>query len=331
MSLLLSEYWTHFGTDVAITAIAAIGLYVCFIAGQFSLGHAALLGAGAYAAGLISTKTGLPYWVGLVVAVLAGCAVSVLMGALLALRLREFYLAIGTLAFNFAAVVVVNNSKDLGGTSGLFGVRLRTTANLTLLLLAVVAVVVWQLERTRLGRAMRAIHDDETMAAANGVRIWRVKLATFAISGAITGLAGGLYAHFLGLARPDSFGFAQSTELWVPVIVGGSTLVGGPIVGAFVVGIVPEVINRRLQVDPLIISGALLILVALFRPSGAIRKGDLRRIRERLGRAPSPLELDPMIDPVDAAALRGEDADVDAEEAGASGGTQPVPQRGAVG
>jgi len=288
LSQLLSDYWLHFATDVAILALAALGLYVCFIAGQFSLAHAALMGGGAYAAGAIATKTELPYTVGFGVAIVVGTLLSLAMGALLALRLREFYLAIGTLAFNLAVIVVINNNDSLGGPTGLLGISLETTANMALVAVALVVVAVHLVERTRLGRAMRAIHDDETMAAANGVRVWRVKLATFAISGAITGLAGGMHAHFLGLARPDHYGFAHSTELWVPVIVGGASLVIGPLIGAFVVGIVPEILNRQLDdVDPLIISGALLILAALFRPSGLVRRGDLRRLRERFASSPA--------------------------------------------
>ncbi|MEY2453695.1 MAG: branched-chain amino acid transport system permease protein [Acidimicrobiaceae bacterium] len=279
MSLLLSDYWVHFSTNVAITALAALGLYVCFIAGQYSLGHAALLGSGSYAAGTVSMNTGLSPIVGIACGVLAGAGMGLVMGGLLGLRLREFYLAIGTLAFNLGAVVVVLNTDALGGTLGLLGVRLEDVGDYAVGSVILVATGIYCLERTRLGRAMRALHDDEVLAAANGVRVWRVKLAAFTIGGAITGLGGGLYAHYLAVVRPENFGFQRSSELWVPVIVGGTTLVIGPIVGAIVSGLIPEVINRYLEVDPILIAGCLLMVVALFRPVGLIRKGDVRRLR----------------------------------------------------
>lgn len=283
MSLLLSEYWQQFVASFGIVALAALGLYVCFIAGQFSLAHGALMAAGAYAAALVATKTGLPFWVGLPVGLLAGAAAGALVG-LLALRLRDFYLAIGTLAFTLAVNVVIVNTRPLGGPLGLAGVSLDTTADVALGVLLLGAAAVWSLERTRLGRALRAVHEDEDMAAANGVRVWLVKLASFAIGGALTGLAGALFVHSLGLVRPEQFGFERSINLLVPVIVGGIATFGGPIVGAALVVLLPELINRFLAIDVLYLNGALLILAMLFRPGGLVTGHELRGIGRLLGR-----------------------------------------------
>lgn len=282
MSLLLSEFWQQFVASFAITALAALGLYVCFIGGLFSLAHGALLGAGAYAAALVATRTGLPFWVGLPVGALAGGLVGATVGAVIALRLRDFYLAIGTLAFTLAANVVVLNTSALGGPGGILGVSLDTTVDIALLILLLGIVAVWGLERGRLGRAIRAIHEDEGMAAANGIRVWAVKLSCFAIGGALTGLAGALYVHSLGLVRPEQFGFDASVNLLIPVIVGGIASVAGPIVGAAVVVLLPEVINRFLQIDVLYINGVLLILAMLFRPKGLVTGREARALSRLL-------------------------------------------------
>ena len=309
MSLLLSDFWLIFVIDVGILALAAVGLYVCFIAGQYSLGHAGLLGAGAYAAGYVATETGYPFWVGIGFGILVGALLGLAIGSILR-RLREFYLAIGTLALNLAFIVLLNNTPSLGGALGMFGIRLRTTANMTILALIAVSVGVVWLERTRLGRAMRAMHDDETMAAANGVRILRVKLVVWTISGAITGLAGGLQAHFLGIARPVDYGMALSTELWVPLFVGGTHIVLGPVVGTFLVGLVPEIINRQIQIDPIMIAGVLLIIIMLVRPNGLIQRGTIRGIRSTVKRMrPYNLRRSP-VDTVEPTATTPPDVEV---------------------
>jgi branched-chain amino acid transport system permease protein len=209
---------------------------------------------------------------------LAGGAAGIAVGAVLGARMREFYLAIGTLALNFTAVVFVVNTSFLGGSVGIVGIPLKTTAGIGLLLLLAAAALVGILERTRLGRAMRAVNEDETMAAANGIDIHLVKIAAFGIGGAIAGLAGALYAHNLGFVRPEEFDFNRSVALWVPVIVGGTVSVLGPVVGAALVTLLPVAISRapelvsgnRWTIDDLYVSGTLIILAVLFRPGGLV-------------------------------------------------------------
>ena len=278
MSHLLSEFWLQLFITFAITAIAALSLYLCFIGGQFSLGHASLMATGAYTAALISTKTGLPFEASLAAALCTGGAAGVLMG-LMALRIKEFYLAIGTLAFGAAALVIAINSDALGGATGLVGVSLSTTADNALVLLVAATAVVLLVRHSRFGRALLAMREDERLAATIGVRVWLLKIGVFAVSGALAGLAGALLAHNLAIVRPENFELEQSLLLWVAVIVGGTATVAGPIIGSFVLVLLTEWLRTKVNIDHLYIEGALLIIAMLVRPNGLIGLGDLQRAR----------------------------------------------------
>src|SRR4051794_828769 len=278
MSQLLSEFWLQVFITFAITAIASLSLYLCFIGGQFSLGHAALMAAGAYTAAVVSINTGLPFEASLALSLVAGAGVGVVMGVM-ALRLQEFYLAIGTLAFGAAAIVVVINNTALGEATGLVGVSLSTTADNALVLLIAATLVVVGVRHSRFGRALIAMREDERLASTIGVRVWLLKLGCFAVSGALAGLAGALLAHNLAIVQPDSFGLDLSLSLWVTVIVGGTATVGGPIVGSFIVVFLTEWLRSKIDVDRLYIEGGLLILIMLVRPNGLIGLGDLQRVR----------------------------------------------------
>lgn len=278
MSLLLSEFWLQIFITFAITAIASLSLYVCFVGGQFSLGHAGLMAAGAYAAALVSIKTGLPFAASLGAAVGGGALVGLVMGVM-ALRMQEFYLAIGTLAFGVAIMVIVINNTTLGGPTGLVGISLKTTADNAFLLLAATVAVVLAARHSRFGRALLALREDPRLAATVGVRVWLLKLGCFCLSGAIAGLAGGLLAHNLAIVRPENFDLQLSLSLWVTVIVGGTATVAGPIVGSFIVVMLTEWLGTRIAIDRLYIEGGLLIVAMLVRPNGLIGTGDLRRLQ----------------------------------------------------
>jgi branched-chain amino acid transport system permease protein len=277
MSALLSEFWQQIFIAFAITAIGALSLHVCFSGGQFSLGHASLIAAGAYSAALISIHTDVPLIGGFAVAVIAGAAVGTLMG-LLALRLHELYLAIATLAFGSAAIVVVINTDSLGGPTGLIGISLDTTANLALVVLGIVTAAALTIRHSRLGRALWALREDRRLAVSVGVRVGWLKVACFATSGAMAATAGALSAHNIAIVRPEGFGMDVSLGLWIAVLVGGTATIAGPILGAAILVLLTEWLRTKVEVDSLYIEGVLLIAVIILRPGGLIGAGDLRRV-----------------------------------------------------
>jgi branched-chain amino acid transport system permease protein len=279
----LPEYWSQLVVTFAITAIGSLALYICFLGGLYSLGHAALIAMGAYTAGVLSIQFNAPLVVAVGASVLTGAALGLGMG-LIATRLRGFYLAIATMAASIALLAVPTNLDSLGGANGLIGISIETTAANALLALVGVALVASWVRRSRFGRELVAIHADERLAIASGVVVWRHKLFAFVISGAVAGIAGALLAYNLAIVRPDGFGLSLSLSFWVTLIVGGTAYVIGPILGSALVVLVTEWFRDQLNIDQAFVYGGILIVMILVRPQGLLSNGDLRRVWEWLGR-----------------------------------------------
>ena len=207
-----------------------------------------------------------------------------------ALRLRGNYLAMATLGFNAILSVLFNELVGLtGGPNGLSGIRRSASAAssstragrffwLAWLAGAVLMVVLALLLASRAGRALRAVAGSEVAAASMGVDPFRTKLAAFMLSAAAAGVAGALYAHFNQYASPETFSFAASVLLVVMVALGGWGHYWGPLFGAAVFTVVPELL-RRFQDAELLVFGLGMLVVLLFLPDGIAGLG--QRWRER--------------------------------------------------
>lgn len=252
------------------------------VAGQISLGHAAFLGIGAYGSALLMKAWGLPLPLSLTAATMlgafAGWSLSFAAG-----RVREFYLAMMTLGFGMIFFEIVREWTALtGGVGGLSGVpspALRTlkvfgfeigTVGYFRILLIVTAVVMWLLHNlltSTYGRAYFAIHASEIAAGSIGVARAKTKREAYTLSAAITGLAGGFYAHLIGYLGPDSFGLHRSVEALVMAVVGGLGTLAGPVLGAVVFTYLPE----RLQFFAdwqFMIYGLILLISFVLLPNG---------------------------------------------------------------
>ena len=225
------------------------------VAGQISLGHAAFLGIGAYTSALLMKKWGVPLPVALVAATLLSAAAGWLL-SFAAGRVREFYLAMMTLGFGMIFYELIREwAAVTGGVAGLSGVPAPSLKTLSLngyamgpvayfqFMLAVTAVVMWQLrnfQTSTYGRAFFAIHASEVAAGSIGVARVGTKREAYTISAALTGLAGGFYAHLVGYLGPESFGLHRSVEALVMAVVGGLGSLSGPVLGAIVFTYLPE-------------------------------------------------------------------------------------------
>lgn len=225
------------------------------IAGQISLGHAAFLGIGAYTSALLMKTWGVPLPVALVAATLLSAAAGWLL-SFAAGRVREFYLAMMTLGFGMIFYELIREwTAVTGGVAGLSGVPAPSLKTLSLngyamgpvayfqFMLAVTAVVMWQLrnfQTSTYGRAFFAIHASEVAAGSIGVARVGTKREAYTISAALTGLAGGFYAHLVGYLGPESFGLHRSVEALVMAVVGGLGSLSGPVLGAIVFTYLPE-------------------------------------------------------------------------------------------
>jgi branched-chain amino acid transport system permease protein len=286
-----------------VTVLITLGIYVLLAlslnlitgyAGQISLGHAAFYGMGAYTAALAATRLGSPFLVNLVLAALVAGAVGALLG-IPCLRVREDFLAITTMGINFVVEAVFLYSDFFGGAMGignipapaLFGVELGKPAFLLFIVVVIFGVVVldrW-LGRAWVGLAWAAIREEEVAAQASGVDVVRFKLLAFVLGSAIAGLAGALVAHFLTFIMATNFGFGQSIVILSMVVLGGIGTLRGPIVGAIILGVLPELARPLLEYRTLLY-GVLLLLCMRFQPQGLLGEGSVlwRAAARALGR-----------------------------------------------
>ncbi len=281
---MLSGYLVTVLINIGIYVILALSLNIITgYAGQISLGHAAFMGIGAYTSALLYTKAGFSFWPAFLVAGL----VTGLVGAVLAipcLRVREDFLAITTMGINFVVeatflyVPFFGAGMGIGGINppSLFGREVSKPGFLILVVGVILAVIVvdrW-LIRSWIGLAWSAIREDEGAAGAMGIDVVRFKVFAFTLGSAGAGLAGSLYAHFLTFIMPVNFSFGQSIVILSMVVFGGIGTLRGPIVGAIVLGALPEISRPAMEYRTLLY-GVLLLLLMRYQPDGILGERSL--------------------------------------------------------
>ena len=282
-----SEYLMSQLHFICVYSIVGLGLMLLVgFTGQISLGHAAFLAIGAYTEGLLQAR-GVPFFISLPCAALLSAAVGWIVG-LPALRLKGIYLAIATLAFNVIVEEVTARWEGLtGGNSGLhlkpvelFGMTLDGDASFYFLCLALAVasiLAVLNLLRSPTGRAFVAIRDSEISASCMGVNLATYKTLSFALSAALTGIGGALYAHKVSFISPEQFTLLQSIELVTIVILGGVGFVHGAVLGAAFLIVLPQLISLAKDYLPAnvggsglqaVVFGLVLIVFIIFEPLG---------------------------------------------------------------
>jgi branched-chain amino acid transport system permease protein len=262
-----------------VAALLALSIYVTLMAGQLSLGNAALATIGGYTAAILTRDHHAPLWLAVTSGALLATAVAVIIG-IPSLRLRGVYLAIATLAFGEVVRVAALNLGITGGALGLVGIPALATFWHVYGVLAVVAFFFYRLERSRTGRAFAAIREDETAAQAMGIRVTYYKVLAFAIAGFVSGLAGGLSVHFTYIINPAQASFGEAVNILTYAVFGGTATFLGPIVGGIALTVLPEAL-RFLKEYRLLLNGGILVLVTIYLPRGvlAVRLGRRRRAR----------------------------------------------------
>jgi branched-chain amino acid transport system permease protein len=285
---LIAEYWLAQLTFVMIYAIAGLGLMLLAgYTGLFSLGHAAFLGVGAYTQAVL-TNAGIPFPVALACAAGLSAAVGLVVG-LPALRVKGIYLGIATLSFGFIVEEVLARWESVtGGNAGihikkpnLFGWSLNTGEAFYFLCLVITVLAtlgILNLLRSPTGRAFVAIRDSEISAQSMGIRLAYYKTLSFALSAALAGIAGALYAHQLQFISPDQFNILQSIDLLLMIVIGGLGSVHGVFLGALFLITMPQAIAIFKDYLPATIGqapglqglvyGVVLVTFVLFEPLG---------------------------------------------------------------
>ena len=302
MPLLPSTYPLALAVSTSL-AVGALSLNLLVgYAGQISLGHGALLGVGAYAAGIVTSGAGWPMWIALPVAAAISGLIALVIG-FPALRLRGLYLAIVTISFGFMMYnFVLQWSGFTGGSSGvnlvrrLWGGDVLTAQSDMLAAGLVVLVLAWLLDsnvtRSKLGRAFRAIRESEPVAGSFGIDVARYKLLAFVLSGALAGVAGALYGFTLYLVNSETFnppvGLDFSLLLLIIVVVGGLGSRAGAVIAAFVFEMFEFLIGDRFGTSSFIygifpmLGSLLLMFTVAHHPDGFAgvvreRRGHRRR------------------------------------------------------
>ena len=276
---LPNDYYLTVLIFAGLHTILTLGLNLLMgYAGQVSLGHAAFYGIGAYATGILTGRYQWPVPAG----VAAGVAMALVVAAAIAvptLRLKGHYLAMATLGFGVIVYIVLNEATDLtGGPSGFTGIPKLGFAGIPIVSDLGYYYVVWgatlllfllaqNLVRSRLGRALRAIHTSETAAAVLGVDTERYKIGVFILSAAYAAAAGALYAHYVTFVSPGSFGFHASIQFVTMVVLGGMGSLWGAVAGATFLTVLPELL-RAIEDYDILVYGGLLILCMMFLPGG---------------------------------------------------------------
>ena len=285
---LFAEYWLAQLTFVLIYAIAGLGLMLLAgFTGLFSLGHAAFLGVGAYAQAVL-TNAGWPFPIALACAAGLSAAMGLVVG-LPALRVKGIYLGMATLSFGFIIEEVFARWESVtGGNAGLhikapsmFGWTVSSGEAFYFLCLGITVAAtlgLLNLLRARTGRAFVAIRDSEISAQSMGIHLARYKTLSFALSAALAGIAGALYAHKLQFISPEQFNILQSIDLLLMIVIGGLGSVHGVFLGAIFLITMPQAISMVKDYLPAAIGqapglqaavyGLVLIGFVLFEPMG---------------------------------------------------------------
>lgn len=288
-----SGYVLYVVNLLMVFVVLALGMHVVIgEAGQFALSHTAFYGIGIYTAGLINAAWHPPF----VVSILAGGLLSAVLGyviGLLALRMRDIYLALATFAFGEAMQwLFLNWEQVTGGSNGmrmqpaeLFGYKLTNDLQAYPFVVVLTALMLWltvALSRSQYGSSLRAVRESDVAAMAMGINVKAMKQSAFAISAAFAGIAGGMYTLFTSFIHPESLGFQTTIVVLTMVVVGGIGSVRGAVAGAIAFGLISELLRQTLSIQE-VIYGVILMGFMMFKPKGLFADRSKRAARPASG------------------------------------------------
>ncbi|MEP7293367.1 MAG: branched-chain amino acid ABC transporter permease [Chloroflexota bacterium] len=299
-ALGLSETALQF---MLVNSILGLSIYLPLYTGMFSLANAGFMAIGAYAGVLVTQQLGLPLGVGLIAGMLVAGLIALPIG-LPVLRLRDLYLAIATIGFGEVVNIILLNFDNFAGSvrealtgygtrfaliNGARGIRgiPKTTETWHLVLFLILAsYFIVRLHRSRFGRAMAAVRQDERVAANMGINTVHVKSVVFILSAMLAGAAGVFSGHLTRIITPDMAQFTQAVDILAYAVLGGTSSFLGPIVGGLVLGALPEVLRFLAQYRG-VFNGLVLLLVIVYLPGGLVNPVGWRRVWRRLRREKS--------------------------------------------
>lgn len=278
---LLPDYYITLITLVSIYSIAALGLNITMgFAGQVNLGQAAFLGIGAMTSAILTVKFSVSFWMGLILGGIVSFLIGSVMG-IISTRLREDFLAITTIAFNFLVVYLFEYYDFFGGSYGITGIPKPSLFGYTIkgegyMVLAIIILLLsllfaYLLSKSWLGIGLNIVREDEMLAESMSINVRLYKVLAFSIGAMLGGIAGVLSAHFKGYIVFSDFEFSYSIAILTMSILGGIDSIMGSVLGAGIVILAPEIF-RPLMLYRRAMYGILIVLVIFFSPRGILGK-----------------------------------------------------------
>ena len=252
---------------VGINLMVVLGLSLLTgFTGLFSFGHAGFMAIGGYISAICTMNFNMPFLVALLVGGAAAMLISFLIGYF-TLDLKGDYFCIATLGFGESVRLIFDNLEYFGGARGLSGIPMKTSFEMVVIICIIGVLLMVLLIKSRHGRNMIAIREEELASQALGINVFRYKMTSLAISAFYAGVGGAMLAHYLGYLQPLMFQLTKSTEYTIMVIFGGLGSVGGSVIGALVLTALPEIF-RAFSAWRLVVYGAAIILIMITRPRG---------------------------------------------------------------
>ena len=292
---ILNPYYMQIAMFFLINAILGISIYITLSSGQITLGNAGFMSVGAYVSALLTLKMDLPIVVGVIVGGICAALVAVIIG-LPTTRLQGLYLAIATLGFGEVVRVIFLNLEITNGALGLSGIPsmeqgisiflyqngfdelgglgAETIGNLAVILilfliLCLITLFCVRINNSRVGRAFAAIKADQHAAELMGIDTVYYKMLAFIIGAFVAGIGGALYAHITFFINPTDFNYHKVVDMLLFTVFGGSNVVWGPILGSFILTLLPEVLRFMADYRDMLY-GALLVVLMIVRPDGIL-------------------------------------------------------------
>ena len=279
MEAAFENFWAVYSNlvlSLGTNALLALSIYLTLACGLLALANAAFMAIGAYASAILTMHFGVPFPIAILGGMIAPAMVAFLIGKP-TLRLSGVYLAMATLAFGeVVRIGILNTEEWTGGALGLNGIPQLTQWWHVLLALLITLYVLARMRRSKVGRAFEAIKQDETAAGLMGIDVEGYKMLSFVLGAVLAGLAGTLNAHLTFFIGPNEYGFDRAVEILTMAILGGINGLAGPVLGAVILTLLPEVL-RAFKAYRLVVNGLILVLIVLFLPRGLWDPARVRR------------------------------------------------------
>lgn len=279
--MIIDPYWTDLLTYVGISIIVALGVQVTMASGQLHSAGAAFMGLSGYAAAFLTVAIGVPLPIASAIGVLVSAVVALVLGSAI-VRLNTWFFALATLGLGQVFVIVFDNADPVGGAAGYSSLPIATNLpEVIVILVLLLGVLAWY-QNSELAQACRAVAEDPLAAAATGIPVLKTRLIAFTLGSTICGIGGTLYVFYAGYIRPSSMDFLHSLNYLVYVALGGQGTWLGPILGASILVIGPEIL-RFSDTYRFMLYGLLLMVITILRPRGLlVRKPVATSLRDAM-------------------------------------------------